>query len=150
MYQVFVCVVIINHPGANVLKNDEEDYVMMETFIVLGLCFILYEALDLFQSCYNNNRHQNQQHLSHNQNNNNNNNNSIFESSGGGGDNNGDENHYHHKDTARLILDTIQESDNNSIIEEDNLSSSSSTHQLDNTSKVFLISENVECHKIGA
>lgn len=25
----------------------------METFIVLGLCFILYEALDLFQSCYN-------------------------------------------------------------------------------------------------
>lgn len=27
---------------------------MMETFIVLGLCFILYEALDLFQSCYNN------------------------------------------------------------------------------------------------
>lgn len=27
----------------------------METFIVLGLCFILYEALDLFQSCYNSN-----------------------------------------------------------------------------------------------
>lgn len=35
---------------------------MMETFIVLGFCFILYEALDFFQSCYsNNNRHQ-QQH----------------------------------------------------------------------------------------
>lgn len=34
----------------------------METFIVLGFCFILYEALDFFQSCYsNNNRHQ-QQH----------------------------------------------------------------------------------------
>lgn len=30
------------------------DYVMMETFIVLGLCVILYEALDLFQSCYRN------------------------------------------------------------------------------------------------
>lgn len=31
----------------------------METFIVLGFCFILYEALDFFQSCYsNNNRHQ--------------------------------------------------------------------------------------------
>jgi len=24
----------------------------METFIVLGLCFVLYEALDLFQGCY--------------------------------------------------------------------------------------------------
>lgn len=34
----------------------------METFIVLGLCFILYEALDLFQSCYNKERHQQQQH----------------------------------------------------------------------------------------
>lgn len=33
---------------------------MMETFIVLGLCFILYEALDLFQSCYNKERHQHQ------------------------------------------------------------------------------------------
>lgn len=34
----------------------------METFIVLGFCFILYEALDLFQSCYtNNNRHPHQQ-----------------------------------------------------------------------------------------
>lgn len=33
----------------------------METFIVLGFCFILYEALDFFQSCYsNNNRHQHQ------------------------------------------------------------------------------------------
>lgn len=30
----------------------------METFIVLGLCFILYEALDLFQSCYNNTSNQ--------------------------------------------------------------------------------------------
>lgn len=36
-------------------------YVTMETFIVLGFCFILYEALDFFQSCYsNNNRHQHQ------------------------------------------------------------------------------------------
>lgn len=33
----------------------------METFIVLGLCFILYEALDLFQSCYNKERHQQRQ-----------------------------------------------------------------------------------------
>lgn len=33
----------------------------METFIVLGLCFILYEALDLFQSCYNNQHHNQQQ-----------------------------------------------------------------------------------------
>lgn len=33
----------------------------METFIVLGFCFILYEALDLFQSCYTNtNRHRHQ------------------------------------------------------------------------------------------
>lgn len=32
---------------------------MMETLIVLGLCFIFYEALDLFQSCYNNNRQPN-------------------------------------------------------------------------------------------
>lgn len=33
----------------------------METFIVLGFCFILYEALDFFQSCYsNNNRHHHQ------------------------------------------------------------------------------------------
>lgn len=36
----------------------------METFIVLGLCFILYEALDLFQSCYNKERRQQQQHFS--------------------------------------------------------------------------------------
>lgn len=28
----------------------------METFIVLGLCFMLYEALDLFQSCYGGNK----------------------------------------------------------------------------------------------
>lgn len=40
----------------------------METFIVLGFCFILYEALDFFQSCYsNNNRHQ-QQHPQFNKN----------------------------------------------------------------------------------
>lgn len=35
----------------------------METFIVLGFCFILYEALDFFQSCYSNNNKHHQQHL---------------------------------------------------------------------------------------
>lgn len=35
---------------------------MMETFIVLGFCFILYEALDFFQSCYTNNNRHHQQH----------------------------------------------------------------------------------------
>lgn len=39
----------------------------METFIVLGLCFILYEALDLFQSCYNKERHQHNQPRYHRQ-----------------------------------------------------------------------------------
>lgn len=34
----------------------------METFIVLGFCFILYEALDFFQSCYTNNNRHHQQH----------------------------------------------------------------------------------------
>lgn len=34
----------------------------METFIVLGFCFILYEALDFFQSCYSNNNRHHQQH----------------------------------------------------------------------------------------
>lgn len=34
----------------------------METFIVLGFCFILYEALDFFQSCYTNNNLHEQQH----------------------------------------------------------------------------------------
>lgn len=34
----------------------------METFIVLGLCFILYEALDFFQGCI----HSPHQHLMHN------------------------------------------------------------------------------------
>lgn len=38
----------------------------METFIVLGLCFILYEALDLFQSCYNKERHHHQHQQLHN------------------------------------------------------------------------------------
>lgn len=40
----------------------------METFIVLGFCFILYEALDFFQSCYSsNNRHHQHPHF-HNRN----------------------------------------------------------------------------------
>lgn len=34
----------------------------METFIVLGFCFILYEALDFFQGCYTNNNLHEQQH----------------------------------------------------------------------------------------
>lgn len=34
----------------------------METFIVLGFCFMLYEALDFFQSCYTNNNLHEQQH----------------------------------------------------------------------------------------
>lgn len=34
----------------------------METFIVLGFCFILYEALDFFQSCYSNKNKHHQQH----------------------------------------------------------------------------------------
>lgn len=34
----------------------------METFIVLGFCFILYEALDFFQSCYTNNNLHEQRH----------------------------------------------------------------------------------------
>lgn len=59
----------------------------METFIVLGLCFILYEALDLFQSCYNHNNRHSHHHFG--------------EHLEGATDEN--------KDTARLILDTIQE-----------------------------------------
>lgn len=52
----------INIPagGSELLRSffvHDEFYVMMETFIVLGLCFILYEALDLFHSCYNNPQH---------------------------------------------------------------------------------------------
>lgn len=43
----------------NIMWTNKD--VMMETFIVLGFCFILYEALDFFQSCYGtNNRHQHQ------------------------------------------------------------------------------------------
>ncbi|GAB0087113.1 hypothetical protein DMENIID0001_013880 [Sergentomyia squamirostris] len=30
---------------------------MMEIFVVLGLCFVLYEALDLFEGCYRQYRH---------------------------------------------------------------------------------------------
>lgn len=67
--------------------QNDEDYVMMETFIVLGLCFILYEALDLFQSCYNHNNRHSHHHLG--------------EHLEGATDEN--------KDTAHLILDTIQE-----------------------------------------
>uniref|UniRef100_A0A1B0CEW1 Secreted protein n=1 Tax=Lutzomyia longipalpis TaxID=7200 RepID=A0A1B0CEW1_LUTLO len=35
----------------------------MEIFIVLGLCFVLYEALDLFQGCYHQYYHRNTTHL---------------------------------------------------------------------------------------
>lgn len=35
---------------------------MMETFIMLGFCFILYETLDFFQSCYTNNNLHERQH----------------------------------------------------------------------------------------
>lgn len=33
-------------------QNDIDLCGMMEIFIVLGLCFVFYEALDIFQGCY--------------------------------------------------------------------------------------------------
>lgn len=106
---------------------------MMETFIVLGLCFILYEALDLFHSCYNNNRPQHlipssasalvrQQYAN---NNNNNNNDSC------------DENEIYAKDTTRLILSRVDEFDDSNSGSEDNY--------LDSCNKVYSISESIEC-----
>lgn len=100
----------------------------METFIVLGLCFILYEALDLFQSCYNKERHQQRQQDS---------------SYAGSGTDCVTENRSTsdsccvNKDTAHLMpLDAIEEIDLDS---EDN---NQSNHRSDN-SKIYSICDRV-------
>lgn len=94
----------------------------METFIVLGLCFILYEALDLFQSCYNNQEHPQQ--------------NDSGCANNGTGANNIDTTSIS-KDTARLVtldnIDEIDSDDNQSI-------------KMSNNNKVFSICERVEVH----
>lgn len=103
----------------------------METFIVLGLCFILYEALDLFQSCYNNNqRHQSFTNSS-----------SCSSSSGNteciAGINNSSDSISVNKDTARLVrLDSIEELDSDDT---------NQSNQFDK-SKVFSICDRVINH----
>lgn len=119
---------------------------MMETFIVLGLCFILYEALDMFQSCYNNNRHHTH-HLGEAFN--------KYESSDGSGNSS--------KDTNRLILDAIPEvtddilSSGNecssNIVDDDDGDVNQSLLARANLDKpvvkVFSISENLDCSRIA-
>lgn len=120
----------------------------METFIVLGLCFILYEALDLFQSCYNRPNHH--QPLHHQQN-----------GDGGLKDINKIPKHSQtvdSKDTARLILDVISEisdsggggsgeTDSEGSINED--SHAIVDNVTTKVAKVFSISDTVECGAVA-
>lgn len=103
----------------------------METFIVLGLCFIIYEALDLFHSCYSN-----QQQHSFGGSEFNGGNNFDDDSGGGNGSNSKNSNADAisvNKDTAKLLrLDSIDEIES---IEDNNESSS--------FPKVFSICESV-------
>lgn len=104
----------------------------METFIVLGLCFILYEALDLFQSCYNKERHQQRQQES-----------SFAGSASGSGtdcvaaNRAVSDSFCVNKDTAHLLpLDAIEE------IELDSDDNDQSNHYLDH-SKIYSICDRV-------
>lgn len=110
----------------------------METFIVLGLCFILYEALDLFQSCYSNNRPNQltptsasalvrQQYA----------NNNIANKSINSNNDNCDEPDTNTKDTTRLILSNIDKFD-------DIYNNGDENNYLDNCVKVYSISENID------
>lgn len=129
----------------------------METFIVLGLCFILYEALDLFQSCYNRpNQHQPLQNVLKKKNkikSNNNNNQTAVDS----------------KDTTRLILDVIPEigdsggggaeddgddfcsdsTDSDGSSNDDSSMIIATVHLSTAATKVFSISDTVECCPTG-
>lgn len=121
---------------------------MMETFIVLGLCFILYEALDLFQSCYNNNRHHTH-HLGEAFN--------KYKSCDLDGSGNSS------KDTTRLILDAIPEAtddtlssgnecSSNNVDDDDgdgNQSLLARVHLDKPVVKVFSISESLDCSRIA-
>lgn len=103
----------------------------METFIVLGLCFILYEALDLFHSCYSNQ----QQHSFGNSDFNGGNN---FDDDSGSANNSKNSNNDRisvTKDTAKLVhLDSIEEIDSS----DDNQS-----NHFSNKNKVFSICDSV-------
>lgn len=104
----------------------------METFIVLGLCFILYEALDLFHSCYTN---QQQQSFGNNNSDFNGGNNFDDDSGGGNSKNSNSDTISVTKDTAKLVhLDSIEEIDSS----DDNQS-----NHLANKNKVFSICESV-------
>lgn len=104
----------------------------METFIVLGLCFILYEALDLFHSCYTN---QQQQGFGNNSDFSSGSNFDDDDSGGGNTKNSNNDAICVTKDTAKLVrLDSIEEIDSS----DDN----QSIH-FNNKNKVFSICESV-------
>lgn len=118
---------------------------MMETFIVLGLCFILYEALDLFQSCYNNNRHNHHSNFG-----------GATVQTDDGTDSYTTNNNNETKDTSRLIMDAISEVDsvnsssNSSVIDDNDQNQLiTSSQSIDVHRKVFSISDTIESYKIS-